>query len=168
MTKLIELLVGQDGGGLDEIGLGNFILGIGEAFGELGVVGEDEESAGVKIEAADGGNEIVDAGEEVVDGGSSFGILVGSEVALRLVEQEIKRLLRAEGFAVEENSVAVEVDPVVRIFDDAAVDLDAAGVDPGAGFGAGTESGFREDSFEGLEAFEPGVGRGGRRQSPSC
>jgi hypothetical protein len=44
---------------------------------------------------------------------------------------------------VEEDLIAIEVDPLIGVLNDAAIDLDAAGVDPTAGLSAGAEPGFR-------------------------
>jgi len=79
---------------------------------------------------------------EVVDGGAAFGIVECGDVAGGFVKQDVELLLFGEGFVVEENAVAVEVDPHVGVFYDAAVDFDAACVDPAAGLGSGAHAGF--------------------------
>jgi hypothetical protein len=148
LAELVELLAGEDGGGFDEVGFGDVEFGIGEAFGELGVVGHQEEAGGVEVEPADGGEEGADVFQQVVDGGAAFGILKGGEVAFGLVEQQIEGLGDLERAAVEGDFVAREVDPLIGILGEAAVDVDAAGVDPGAGLRAGAEAGFGEHAFE--------------------
>jgi hypothetical protein len=45
-------------------------VGVGEQFGEAGIVRENEQAAGVKIQAANGEDPGVETFNEVVDGGS--------------------------------------------------------------------------------------------------
>jgi hypothetical protein len=124
------------------------VIGIGEAFGELVVVGQEEESAGIEVEPSYGRDERVYRGYQIVDSGAALGIFEGGDVARGLVEQDVQAVLRLEGLVIEEDLVAVEIDPLVRVFNDASVDLDAPAVDPASGLGAGAESGFGDDAIE--------------------
>jgi len=45
-------------------------------------------------------------------------------------------MLRRQRLVVEEDDILVEIDPLVGVFDDLPVDLDAAGMDPAAGLGS--------------------------------
>lgn len=141
-AKLVELFVGQQRAGLDLVGLGDVEFRVHDALGELCIVGEDEEARGVEIEPADGDDEGLDVLQEVVDGGPAFRIFIRGDEAGGFVEQDINALLAHEGLAVEANFVALHVDPMVGVFNDAAVDVDAAVVDPRASFGAAAEAGF--------------------------
>jgi hypothetical protein len=53
-AQLIERGVGNQIGALHQICFRDFVIGVGEALGELGVVRENQEAAGVEVEAADG------------------------------------------------------------------------------------------------------------------
>ena len=142
-AELIESFVGQQRGALGEVSLRDFLIGVGEPLGELRVVGQDEESAGIEIEAANRGDEGVNIGDQIVDGGAAFGVLEGRDVTGGLIEQDVEALPGLEGLAIEENFVAVEIDPLIGVFDDTAVDADAAGMNPAASLGARAEAGFR-------------------------
>lgn len=113
-----------------------------DPFGELGVVGHQQEAGGVEVETADGDDEAVDVLDEVIDRRAAIGVLVGGDVAGGLIEKNVEAVLAFEGLAVEADFVALHIDPVVRVFDDLAVHLDAAFVDPAARVGARAEAGF--------------------------
>ena len=113
------------------------MIRIRQALGELGVVGKNEQTAGVEIETAYRGYERVDVFDQVINRGAAFGIFEGRDVAGGLVEKDVDGALRLQRLVVEEDLVAVEVDPLVGVFDYAAIDLDAAGMDPTAGLRAG-------------------------------
>ena len=124
----------------DEIALGDMEVGVHDALGKLGIVGEQEQATSIEIEASDRDDEGADVAEQVVDGGAVFRVFVGGEVAFGLVEDQVDVLFPDERFAVEQHLVAVHVDPVVGVEDHAAVYGDAAGTDPAAGFGAGAQA----------------------------
>src|SRR6185312_1513435 len=66
--------VGERGIGEDVVELGDFVFGVGDAFGEDAVVGEQEQSAGVEIEAADGEIPSGELADDVVDGRATAGV----------------------------------------------------------------------------------------------
>src|SRR6185312_12203650 len=109
--------IGKQGGAFHEIGFRDVVIGVGEALGELCVVRQDEEPAGVEIEAAYGGDELSDVADEVINGGAPFGIFACRDVAGGLVEQDVNALLTDERLTVERDAIAGEVDPEVGIFD---------------------------------------------------
>jgi len=150
--KLVEGIVGNRIGALDQISFRDFVIGIRQALGKLRIVSQDQQAAGVKVEASDGRKERIDIGDEVIDGGAAFGIFECREVAGRLVEQDVESLFGAERLVIEENFVALEIDPVVGILDDAAVDFDAAGVNPAARLGARANARLGESAFERFRA----------------
>ena len=79
--------------------------------------------------------------------GAAFGIFVGGEVALGLVEEEVDLGGVLDGLAVEGDAVADEVHPVIGGLDQLAVHANSAGADPLAGFGARAQAGFRQDAL---------------------
>ncbi len=158
-AQMVELLVGEQGGGFDQVGFGDFGIGAHDVVGEIGVVGHEEKAGGVEVEAADGDDPFSEVIEEIVDGRAIFGIFEGGEVALRFVEEEVDLFCFSDGAAVEGDLIAGGIDPVTGGLDLFTVDGDAAGSDPLAGLGAGGETGLGEDTVEG---FEFGLGFGGQ------
>lgn len=144
-SKTIELIVGEKNGALDQVGFWNLGFRAGDVIAEIGVVGHDEEAAGVLIEAANREEPFagsIVAGEEIVDGGATFGIFVSGQIALGFIEQQVDFFGSAERAAIEGDAGAIDIDPGFRRARDFAVDGDAAGGDPLAGLGAGADSGF--------------------------
>jgi len=150
--KSFEGIVGNKIGALDQIRLRDFVIGVRQPLSELRIVGEDQQAAGIQIEPADRRNESVDIRNQIVDGRASLGILEGRDVTGGLVEQDIERLFGAQWFAVEENPVALEIDPVIRILDNAAVDPDAPRVNPAARLCARANARLRKNPFQRLRA----------------
>jgi hypothetical protein len=137
-SELFECVICEGACAFHQVGLGDFVIGIGEPLGELRVVGKDQKSTGIEIQTAYRGHEGIDIGDQIVDGGTAFRIFEGRDVTRRLVEQDVDGALRLERLVVEQDLVAVEIDPLVRIFDDASVNAYAPGVDPASGLGART------------------------------
>jgi hypothetical protein len=59
-------------------------VGVHDALGKLRIVGEEEQAAGIEVEASDRDDEGADIAEEVVDGGTILRVLVGGEVTFGL------------------------------------------------------------------------------------
>jgi hypothetical protein len=78
---------------------------VDDAVEEFSVIGHEEESGGVLVEAADGAEDGISSrearGEEVVDDGA--GVVEAAGVAIGFVEHEGERSGRVEGFAAEED-----------------------------------------------------------------
>lgn len=151
LAQLLQLLVAEQRRAFDTIGLGYVVRGVGESFGQQGVVGKQQQPAGIFIEAADRTHKSWDILQQIIDRGSPLGIALTGDVALWLKEQNVEPRERLDAPSVEFHAVAFEVDPVFWVFDNAAVYLDAAIMNPRAGIGAGAEPGFRQDTFESLE-----------------
>ena len=79
MTKLIELFVRQMLRGFHLVGLGNFVVGVRQAFRELCIVRQNQQTAGVEIEAADGREPGSGVFDEVVNRGTSIGIAIRNQ-----------------------------------------------------------------------------------------
>ena len=137
VAQAVELFVGQQRGGFHQISFGDVVVGVGKALAELGVVGHQQQSAGVEVQPADGGEEVGDRGDQVVDGRPAFWVFVSAEVTGGLIEQQIAELLLFEGPVVDLDFVAVGLHPEVGVLDYFAIHLHAARADPGAGVGAG-------------------------------
>jgi len=124
------------------------MIRVGEPLGEIGVVGQYEQTAGVQIESAHRRQPGVYALEQVVNRGPALGIAVRRQVPLRLIEQDVSFGRGANWFPVERYATSIQIDPLVRIADHLSVHSDAAAADPAPGFGSRTDSGFGERSLE--------------------
>ena len=85
---------------------------------------------------------MIDFLDQIVNGGATFGIFERGDVPGGLVEQDVDWLALRERLAVEEDQIAVEINPVVGVFDDFAVYLNLAGVNPASGLGSRSCAGF--------------------------
>lgn len=148
VAEPVEFFVGQQAAGFNKIALGDVEVGVHDALGKLSIVGEEEQPAGIEVEASDRDDEGANIAEEIVDGGTILRVLVGGEVTFGLVEDEVDVLFTDERLGVEQDLVAVHIDPVIGVQNHLAVDGDPAGADPATGFGAGAEAGLRQYSFE--------------------
>ncbi len=114
-----------------------------EDAGEATVVGEDQETLGVDVEPADGDDARQVAGQRVEDGGAAFGVVVGGDEALGLVEEPGAGPQPARDFlAVHFDLVVVGDDGGGRV-ELAAVEADAAVLDQRLGLAAGGDAGAR-------------------------
>ncbi len=147
-AELVEGFIAHRTGAFDQIGFGNFEIRIGETLGELGVVGEDQKTAGVEVQAANRRDERFDIGDQVVDGLAALGVLKCRDVAGGFVEKNVKELLVLQGLVVEENFVAFEIDPQIRVLDNPSVDAYTSGVDPASRLRARAKASFGDDSVE--------------------
>src|SRR5205807_10288717 len=120
-------------------------------LGELRVIRQDQQAAGVEVEAADRKEITLAIRQQVVDRGTSMRIAIRSDVAGRLVQKKIRALLTTQRLAVEGHAVALHVDPGVGIANDAAVDAHPSAADPATRLGARAEAGLGENALEGFE-----------------
>lgn len=140
----VEVFVQSDLVGFLEVGLGG-----GVAMDEGALIGDEEETAGVLVEAADGGDGgfAVEPGigEEFVDVGA-FGVAVGAAVADGFVEHDEEAVGRVEGPAVEGDTGVIGF--LVGTQGGDTVDEDTAFSDPGGGLAAGAVAEGGEDLVE--------------------
>ena len=148
LAELLQLFVAEDGGRFHQVGLRHVERGVGEAFGQLRVVGHQQQAGGIQVQPADGSNEGAEILQQIVDGGAAFGIVERRQVAFGLVEQEVDGVGLLQRTAVKGDLVAGEVNPLIGILGGAAVDGDASGMDPGAGLRAGAEAGLGDHAFQ--------------------
>jgi hypothetical protein len=149
-AQSIERFIGDRTSTLHQVGFGDFVIGVREPLRELSIVGEDQKAAGIEIQTTYRGNEGVDIGDQIVNSGPPFRVFEGSDAAGGLVEQDVYAIPGLEWLFVEEDFVAIEVDPLVGVFDYASVDANAARVNPTAGLRAGAEAGFGDCAVEGF------------------
>ena len=64
------------------------MIGIGDAIGEVVVVGKDEQPARVLIEPADRRYPLADVGDQIVYGGPAFRVFIGRDVAFGFIEED--------------------------------------------------------------------------------
>jgi len=148
-------------GDLDEVSFFHARGGLGEAVGELAIVGDNEKALAHVIEASDGVEALLHLVEELHHRGAALGILDRGNKAAGLVEDEVAVALGTlEQLAVHADVVAGGVGLGAQHSDHLAVDLNAALLDHGLGAAAAGDSGGSKDF---LEAFQ--FGRGTRRGS---
>ena len=153
---MFEFGFGGLAGDLDEVSFFYAGGGLGEAVGQLAVVGDDEQAFAHVVEAADGVEALLHLVEELHHRGAAFGVLDGGDEAAGLVEDEVAVALGAlEQLAVDADVVAGGVGLGAQHGDHLAVDLDAALLDHGLGAAAAGDAGGGEDF---LQAFEFGWG----------
>ena len=108
----------------DVVALLNEIAGVGDAVGELAVVGQDQEAGAVEVEPADAVQpRLRRVLDEVDRARAPLGIAVGADGSARLEEHDVDMLLRpAQRTPVDLDLVDGRVDPGRQPVDDLAVD----------------------------------------------
>lgn len=143
----IEIAVQDDAVFFDDL-----IAGVGEAVGEVAVVGDDEEAFAVLIEASGAEHALAleVGGEEFEDGLSTMGVDVGAEEAFGFVEDkgDWACVFGGDGFFVNEDGIVGL--SLVAEFGDFAVVSYFAVADEGFGLAAGTETGIGDNFLEAL------------------
>jgi hypothetical protein len=94
------------GGAAADLGLVHFfdlVAGVGEAIGEVAVVGDEEQALGVGVEATGGVEALFDVPQQIEDGGAAAMVYDGGKGAAGLVEEEVPLGLGAKQAAVELN-----------------------------------------------------------------
>ena len=120
----VELGFGGLAGDLDQVGLFHAGGGLGEAVGQLAVVGDHEQALAHVVQAADGVEALLHLVEELHHRGAALGVLDGGDEAAGLVEDEVAVALGAlEQLAVHADVVAGGVGLGAQHGDDLAVDL---------------------------------------------
>lgn len=134
----IQLVIVQESGRFHLIRLGDFMYRVCKPFGELRVVGKNQQPARVQVQPAHGKHPLAYGGHEIIDSGTAFGIFVGREIAFGLIEEQIEFLACVNGLVVKSDAVAREIHPVIWRLDLSAVDANSPGSNPVPGFGART------------------------------
>jgi hypothetical protein len=113
---------------------------VGEAVGEVAVVGDEEEALGVGVETAGGVEAGLHLGQEVENGAAAAVVGGGGDGAAGLVEEEVALGLEGDGPAVYFYSLSLGVDGAAGIGDDLSIDADAAGADEVGSLTPGSDS----------------------------
>lgn len=136
------------------IGFGDAIARVGEAVGEIAVVGEEEEALGLGIELADG---IEAGGKHFSEQIDSAGLLalgdVGAVDAFGFVEDDVEAfagdaVAQADALAVDFDVVGLRIDQYGELMDDAAIDGDSALEDHFFNIAAGSHAGIPEELLD--------------------
>ncbi len=107
---------------LDQISPRNRIARMKDPLGEIAVVGQEQGPLGLEVEAAHM-EQGLDIGKEFPKSRPAFRVVKGRDNPLRLVEKKEKGLgFPPEGFAFDQNSVGLGVDPGSRLGHDLSVD----------------------------------------------
>src|SRR5207247_7655681 len=77
----------------------------------------------------------------------------GPLIALGLIVQQLVLLALVNGLSIEGDLVALDIHPMVRRLDDAAIHAHAAGADPASRFRPRAESCFGQRAVQGLQCF---------------
>jgi len=118
---------------------------VGKTVGPFAVVGEEQQTFGVVVEAADGENPHPKALEKVGHDGAPFGVLQGGDIPHRLIEKNVHALLvNGDRFAVDGNGVPGGVGLGAQLGDRRTVHRDAPVGDHPLGLPAGCDSGLGE------------------------
>lgn len=126
-------------------------IGGHHAIGEIAVVGEEQETARMVFEAADGKDAFANAVEKIADAAAAFGIAHGGDDLRGLMEHDVDELGRGlEKLAGNFDVVAGGVGLGAQLSDEAAVDGDEAGRDHLFGVASRGEAGASDDF---LQAF---------------
>ena len=155
-AQVIDLLICDSRGTLYLVGLGHFVMRIGEQLGKTRIIGHDKKAAGIQIETPDREDPGIEAFEKIVNCRAPFRILIGGDVTFRFVKQQVLLFRAFERLAIEKDPVAVEIDPLVRVFYNPAIDADPPRPDPAPCFGAAAEPRLGENA---LQCFQPLQGR---------
>ena len=126
------------------------VLGIRHAFGQDGVVGQQQQSARIFIEPSDGSHKRRHFLQQVVHRRSPLGVAFAGDESGWLVKQHIEALQRLHHAAIEFNPIRIEVHPMFRVLDNCAVHCHAALMNPAPCIGARSEPRLRQNSFQRL------------------
>jgi hypothetical protein len=109
-SEPVELLFAGLAAYLDKIGLRDVRGRSSQLLHQVAVIGEQQESLGVEIEAPDGEDALADIANEIHDGGAAFGIADRGHELPGLVEHDVDMLLGAlDAFAVDADIVGLKV-----------------------------------------------------------
>jgi len=114
---------------------------VGEAEGQLAVVGDDEQALGISVEAAGGIEASILLPEQVEHGLPAALVASRGDRTPRLVQEHVDPGLDHEGTAVELNAVGALIHGRARAGDDLAVNPDSARSDQLCCFAARSRAG---------------------------
>ena len=125
---------------------------MGEGLGEGTVVGQQDETFAVVVEAANGVEAQARIGAHLRgpfdDGGAAFGIVRGAEDAAGFVGEIGAVRFGLHGAAVELHLLLIRIHARPELGDDGAIDAHAAGGDEFLAMAAGADAGGGEEFLE--------------------
>lgn len=151
-----------DGGAVD---FGNLVLRRGEAVHEGRLIGDEEEAAGVFVEAADAGERGIagaPAGREKRVDVRTLAFVVRADEAERFVQEKQESVGMIERLAVDAHGGGIGF--LRGVGGGFSRDGDAAGVDPSAGFAAAAIAEVGEELVEAAHSENVRAGRRVREQ----
>ena len=128
---------------------------MGQAVGELAVIGHDHQAGAVLIQPADRIDPLGDLGEEIDDPGPARRVEVGGHVTLGLVDGEVDDLLKPDRFAID-GDPGLGVYPGAELADDLAIDGDTSLKDVFLAAAARAQTRLRQDLLKPLSCVSTG------------
>lgn len=101
-------------------------FGMGQLVGQFAVIGQDHQAGGLFVEPSDRVDPLGDFGEQVDDLRFAGGIVVGRDIAFRLVHSEVNEPFLPDLLAVDGDRRAPRVDPRPEFFYHLAIHGDPA------------------------------------------
>jgi hypothetical protein len=80
-----ELFVRQQVAGFELVGLGDLVIRVGQALGEIVIIGHDQQAAGIQVQAPDWREPRLGLSDQLIDSGPTLRIAPGSQVPFGLV-----------------------------------------------------------------------------------
>ena len=120
LEQLLDVLAVGLAGHLDQIGLLDAEARMHEPIGQVAVVGQQQQALAVLVEPADGVDALADVRHQIDGPRPAAGIVVGAEVAARLVDQPVDELLAVQRLAIHAHGIA-GFDLRAQLADDAAI-----------------------------------------------
>jgi len=145
--QLVHPLLAHRRGSLHPVRLRHLVLGVHHALGKPGVVGHDQQAAGIEIQAAHGRKPRAGIRDQVINRWTAFRVAVSSQISFGLIEQNVKFGRGLQWLAVERDAVALQIYPVIGVFDDLPVHANLAGPNPASGVRSGTDPALGKHSL---------------------
>jgi hypothetical protein len=116
-------------------------------MGEVAIVGQDQQTLGVGVQAADVKKPLVPAfSEQIGNCAPAFRIVHCGDDTPRLVQRQVSvPARRRDAGAVDPNDIAFRIDPSALLEDDLRVDLDTSLADQDFAGATGSDAGLGED-----------------------
>jgi hypothetical protein len=131
----------------DLVFLLDLVTGMGQVEREVAVIGQDEQSLAIAVQAADVEEAGPLAGEKLKDGAAIVRIRCGAEVAARLVKEDVEVLVGLDALAAHFDEIGIG-DLGGEILTDVSVDRHGAIADEALATAPGTETGGSEETID--------------------
>ena len=124
-----ETLAVRFSGNLDPIGAGDLVTRVDQPMGQVTVIGDQQQALTVFVESAHGEQTWTPGGKEVDDPFSSTGIVIRTEIAMRLVQQEVLFSFDTNRFTIESDALLSRCHSDTQLIDGLSIDSHPAGQD---------------------------------------